>query len=139
LVPPAADIGCIRCGVCCKKYQPFLSLEEAQLIADKLGVSGPDFKAEYADPRWPFDHSILLRHRNGACSFLKEDGSIRQSLCFIHGFKPACCRDWESRMDRADCREGLKAVWDLEIDISGQICGKVQKLEEFSRFLQTLE
>jgi Fe-S-cluster containining protein len=138
LIPEAADIGCIRCGVCCKKYQPFLSLADTQEIADKLGVGWQQFKAEYADPRWPADDSILIRHRNGACPFLQTKDDIRQALCIIHSFKPLCCREWESRLEKADCREGLKAIWDLEIDSNGRVSGQDTQLDKFAAFLQSL-
>jgi len=115
-----------------------MNIEEARLIAHKLGVSWQDFKAEYADPRWPFDHSLLLRHLNGACPFLQVNCDRKEGLCRIHSYKPACCREWEYKMDRADCREGLKAVWDLEISESGKVCGKREKLDEFSAFLRSI-
>jgi Fe-S-cluster containining protein len=138
LIPEAAEIGCIRCGVCCRKYQPFLSLEEARIVADKLGASWESFQEQYADPRWPGEQIILIRHQNGACPFLHTENGSGQALCIIHRFKPACCREWECRMDRADCREGLKTIWNLEIDQTGQIIGTNQKLDEFAAFLRSL-
>ncbi len=41
-------------------------------------------------------------------------------------------------MDRKDCREGLKAVWDLEIDNNGQIYGSSDKVAEFVAFQRSI-
>jgi hypothetical protein len=41
-------------------------------------------------------------------------------------------------MDKPDCREGLKTVWGLEIDPSGQIIGTEQQKNDFAEFLQFL-
>ena len=134
----ASGIRCLRCGICCIKYQPFLNLEEAHLIANRLKVSWEYFLAEYADHRWPGNQSILIRHSNGACLFLQNYPQKKQSLCLIHEYKPACCLEWESRLDRQDCREGLKNQWGLTLDTSGRIVGSEEKLKAFDRFLQTL-
>jgi hypothetical protein len=80
----------------------------------------------------------LLRHQNGACPFLQINSEKKEALCGIHSYKPACCREWEYRMDRADCREGLKAVWDLDISDSGQVCGRSERLDEFAAFLRSI-
>jgi Fe-S-cluster containining protein len=116
-----------------------MNMEEAQLISDKLGVNLQYFKSEYADPRWPFDQSILIRHQNGACSFLQINSEKKEALCRIHSFKPLCCREWESRMDRADCKEGLKSIWDLEIDDSGRVVGRSERVAEFTAFLRSID
>ena len=134
----ASSIRCIRCGICCTKYQPVLNLEEAHLIADRLKVGWEYFLAEYADQRWPGKQSILIRHSNGACLFLQICPQKMQRLCLVHDCKPACCLEWESGLERADCREGLKTQWGLTLDPSGLIAGSEEKLEVFDRFLQTL-
>ncbi len=135
----AAKTGCIRCGICCKKYQPHLSLEDAGKIAERLEISWENFKKEYSDPRWPADDSILIRHVNGSCPFLKIEEGTGQALCKIHNFKPTCCREWEANLEKADCKEGLQQNWNLEIDENGEVCGMQDKLEAFSRFLAQLK
>jgi Fe-S-cluster containining protein len=102
-------------------------------------MSWESFKSQYADPRWPFDHSVLVLHHQGACPFLNENRETRQALCRIHSFKPVCCSEWECKLDRADCREGLRAVWELEIDADGKISGESAKIARFAGFLLTLE
>lgn len=134
----ASEIPCIRCGICCSKYQPFLGLEEAHLIAGKLGSGWEHFLATYSDPRWPGDQIVLIRHVNGACPFLLTYPEKKQSLCLIHSYKPKCCQEWESRLNRTDCREGLKTVWDLTIDSTGRVCGSREKIESFTRYLESL-
>jgi Fe-S-cluster containining protein len=107
-------------------------------VADRLKIDWKSFQEQYADPRWPGDQIILIRHQNGACPFLHTGSGNGQALCSIHEFKPVCCREWESRMDRADCVEGLKTIWSLEIDQTGRIIGTNQKLAEFAAFLDSI-
>ncbi|MBN1191635.1 MAG: YkgJ family cysteine cluster protein [Dehalococcoidales bacterium] len=130
---------CFRCGLCCKKYQPLLSPEEAGFIAGKLGISRQYFNELYSDPRWPFDNSLLIRHNNGACPFLQENSAGNEYNCLIHDFKPSCCREWESRIDRNECKEGLKSVWGLEVDDCGRVTGRIERLKEFVEFLRSID
>jgi Fe-S-cluster containining protein len=134
----ASKVPCIRCGICCSKYQPFLGLEEAHLIASRLGSGWEHFLAAYSDPRWPGDQIVLVRHIKGACPFLQTYPEKKQRLCLIHSYKPKCCREWESRLDRADCREGLKTIWDLTVDSAGQVSGTREKIESFACYLESL-
>jgi Fe-S-cluster containining protein len=133
-----SNIPCLRCGTCCSKYQPRLSLPEAKTIADKLGLTWEDFLAQYADPRWPGTQSFLIRHHQDKCIFLLNSVDKTQNLCSIHAFKPACCRNWENDLNKAECQEGLKAKWELTVDSSGKIYGSKLKVKAFERFIQTL-
>ncbi len=108
-----SEIPCFRCGTCCSKFQPQISLSEAHIIADKLGVSWRHFLADYIDPRWPGTRNFLLRHINGACVFLRVSSDQKQKLCSIHTFKPSCCQEWKPGIDRSECLDGLKTIWDL--------------------------
>jgi Fe-S-cluster containining protein len=130
---------CICCGTCCSKYQPRLSLAEAQLLTQKLGISWEQFLNSYADNRWPGTASYLLRHQNGACIFLGSSSVSKQRLCIIHAFKPDCCLEWQARQDKPECREGLQKNWQLTVDSTGRICGAQDKLEEFQRYLESVE
>ena len=132
------DLPCIRCGTCCSRFQPRLELPEVKLIAGKLGISWKSFLQDYTDPRWPGTTSFLLLQNNGVCLFLKSSTDNKQNLCLIHDFKPSCCLDWKSSLERRECREGLKTRWDLAVDSSGRISGSREKLAEFERFLQSL-
>ena len=134
-----SNIPCLRCGNCCSKYQPRLSLSEARIIADKLGLSWERFLVQCTDPRWPGTQSFLIRHRKDICWFLHVSVDKKQSLCLIHAFKPACCQNWEAGLTRSECQDGLKAKWGLTVDSSRRICGPQQKIEAFERFIQSLK
>jgi hypothetical protein len=108
---------------------------EAKAVAQKLHLSLEQFVAEYCDPRWPGTHSFLLCHKSGACTFLTTSPGKKQKHCSIHTFKPACCLEWQSGLDKVECRQGLKNSWDLEIDSSGRIWGTCDKLKEFRNYL----
>jgi len=98
---------CLCCGTCCKRYQPRISLTEANSIAGNLNISPDEFIKQYTDHRWPGTQSFLIQHVNSGCIFLKpsEDGNL--FLCSIHSFKPDCCLDWQASADREECQEGL--------------------------------
>ena len=130
-----SEIPCLCCGVCCSKFQPRLDLSEARTIAAHLGVNLERFLTDYTDPRWPGTRSLLLRHVNGACVFLRTSEEDKKKLCFIHSFKPSCCVEWKQGIDRSECLEGLKADWDLSVDYSGKICGPKEKIESFEKFI----
>lgn len=133
------EFPCLRCGTCCAKFQPHLTLSEARDIADKLGVSWENFLEKYTDHRWPGTRSILIRHRDRACIFLTDSSDKKQRLCLIHNFKPACCRDWHSGPERPECREGLKTKWGLTVDAAGHIAGDGPGLKAFEKFIQSLK
>ena len=129
---------CFCCGTCCSKYQPRLSLAEARLLTQKLGLSWECFLSEYADSRWPGTASYLLRHRNGACLFLSRSPDSKQNLCLIHAFKPECCRDWAAGPEKPECRQGLKKNWQLTLEPDGKISGDPDKMEAFERYRESL-
>ena len=97
---------CRRCGNCCLHFQPHLEMAEAQNIADHLSLSLDEFKAKYADKRWPGHRTMLIRHNQNGCIFM-EHGVDNLSLCTIHDFKPQACRDYQPSFKHRECREGL--------------------------------
>jgi Fe-S-cluster containining protein len=101
------EFTCFYCGVCCSKFQPQLSQEEAEILAEKLGVSWELFVEKYTDSRWPGIQSYLLRQKEGACVFL-ECTSDGLKLCQIHSFKPDCCLKWKAGPYKDECLEGLR-------------------------------
>ena len=107
------------------------------MIAKKLEISWQQFLDEYTDPRWPGTTSFLIRHNDGGCVFLKLSPD-NQKLCLIHDFKPECCREWTSGLQRPECQDGLKRNWGLIVDSSGTVSGTQNKLEEFERFIRSL-
>lgn len=132
-------ITCFRCGICCTKYQVNLSFTEARKIADKLEIEWDKFIKEYTDHRWPGTSTLLLKHKNGACIFLRKTQDGKDETCKIHSFKPLSCIDWTSGIFRKECQEGLSKYWDLTISIEGELKGQPKRLESFQTFLQSLE
>ncbi|MFA5438725.1 YkgJ family cysteine cluster protein, partial [Dehalococcoides sp.] len=63
---------CRRCGNCCLHFQPHLEMAEAQNIADHLSLSLDEFKAKYADKRWPGHRTMLIRHNQNGCIFMEH-------------------------------------------------------------------
>ena len=130
------ELPCLCCGVCCSKYQPQLNSTEAHTLADNLGINWESFLADYIDSRWPGTQTYLLLQVNGTCIFLRSQVDQKQKLCSIHRIKPSCCLKWRQGLERPECLEGLKKVWDLTLDSAGNICGHRENIEAFKRFIQ---
>jgi hypothetical protein len=81
-----------------------------------LGLTPAKFISEYTDPRWPGTRSFLLTHRDGACVFLYTTADHGLSLCRIHAFKPACCRDWAAGTLKPECQAGLHKLLGITVD-----------------------
>jgi Fe-S-cluster containining protein len=128
---------CLCCGTCCSKFQPRLNLDEAHDITQKLDINWEQFIEEYADSRWPGTRSFLLRHKNGACIFLRHSPDNKQKLCFIHDFKPACCRDWQANLSHPECQQGLKRIWKLTFNADGAVCGPQEEISRFNLYSKT--
>ena len=128
---------CFRCGICCRSYQARLSLGEAKRIAGELGITWNEFHERYLDHRWPGTESFLLRHRRGACLFLKREQRNMFS-CLIHSFRPSSCQEWMSGLERPECQEGLARYWRLEVAANGELKGDQRKLQRFQAFLESL-
>jgi Fe-S-cluster containining protein len=129
---------CFRCGVCCVKYQAYVTLREAKRIARAMGEPWDLWRAKYTDPRWPGTESLLLIHHNGACVFLKRDADNKSTCCLIHDIEPSACSGWLAGWDKRECREGLLAGWELNIDKHGEIEGPAEKIKEFDDFTASL-
>jgi len=100
-------IPCLRCGVCCTKYQARLEITEARYIAGKLGFGWDEWLDLYTDKRWPGTDSFLLSHCNGRCIFLEQTEVDNVTLCRIQSIKPLSCREWTPGLHQRDCQEGL--------------------------------
>jgi len=133
-----STIPCLRCGVCCSKFQPLIELTEAHRICEKLALHWENFLADYIDPRWPGTQNLLIRQVNRACIFLKPSLDKKHLLCAIHDFKPSCCLEWKSGLDRAECQSGLLAKWSLEINNRGKIQGTEEQIKLFKEYLLSL-
>ncbi|MFH0846686.1 MAG: YkgJ family cysteine cluster protein [Chloroflexota bacterium] len=129
---------CFRCGECCVRYHVQLSLSEAGLIAERMGLSLEAWQEQFTDPGWPGGDSLLLRHLNGECVFLVRTGE-KLTRCLIQTFKPASCREWKADPSQRECREGLAKYWGLSVDPQGEIEGPAEKVSSFMSFVASLE
>lgn len=97
-------IECLRCGICCTRYQPPLSPEELDTLAGKLGMSPDSFLAEYVQTTLA---GYLLRQTEKGCVFLDRETEELTAACRIHPFRPEACQSWAPSLSRPECREGL--------------------------------
>ncbi len=81
-----AIIDCTRCANCCKTMTPTYTQEEAETVADYLGMEDGDFVASYLERSKDRDR---LKPRVRPCPFLGTDGR-----CTIYEVRPASCRDF---------------------------------------------
>lgn len=102
----AAAVPCHRCGVCCERWQPLLTVEDAARLAGHLGLAAGVFHATYTEP-YPFDdEQWLLRREGGGCTFLRYDAGGR-AACAVHAARPRVCREWTAGLDKKECVQGL--------------------------------
>jgi Fe-S-cluster containining protein len=99
---------CLRCGVCCRKYQALITRAEEQQIAEGLDIDSEEFLDKYTDHRWGGTESFLLRHQDGACIFLSHVQNSPMTYCRINSFKPSDCAAWSADPRKPECREGLR-------------------------------
>jgi Fe-S-cluster containining protein len=101
-----AEIECFRCGICCARYRPKVTLKEIKRIARKLGMSIDAFSSTYVRAV-PTKEAHILQNSADNCPFLRwyEEGA--KAACSIHAFRPEACRNWAPALSRPECREGL--------------------------------
>ena len=138
--PPVREstIACFRCGVCCTRYQPPVTLAEVKTIATALGISLDAFLDRYIDDSWPGSEYYLLDTYDEACVFLEYDEESKVASCRIHPVRPQACRKWAASLSRKECQEGLVRYWGLTVGSSGQLEGSKQRVRDFQRFLKSL-
>ena len=132
-------IPCLRCGVCCSRYQVQLNLSEARRICDGLGLSWYTFLGNYVERRWPGADSFLLRQQDGKCVFLKNTNEPHRTICLIHAWKPSACREWTPSLYRRECQEGLLKQWGLMVTPEGDIRGCDEEIQSFQLFMESLK
>jgi len=101
-----SEIECFRCGVCCARYRPKVTLKEIKRIARKLGMSTDAFSSAYVRAV-PTKEAYILQNSADTCPFLRWDERGAEATCSIHAFRPAACRNWVPTLSRPECREGL--------------------------------
>jgi uncharacterized protein len=130
-------IPCFRCGECCRRYQVLLEQNEAERLAEFLGLDLAGLKTQYTDPRWPGLNNYLLRQEKTGCPFLRQND--REFLCSIHNIKPRACREWTGGLDRRECREGLAECWQLAVSAAGEVEGARDLVKSFEDYLRGLD
>lgn len=103
---PWQEIPCLRCGVCCTKWQPLLDAEEVEVVARGLGMELDAFCRSHTEKYPVRDNAFVFRRTGGACLFLKYEGGL--ASCAIYDFRPAACREWKPSLSRPECQEGLR-------------------------------
>ena len=99
-------IDCFRCGVCCVRYRPPVTCKEIENIARNLGISPEEFTIRYLRTV-PGTGLQLIQNSEDKCPFLAWEGTGGRAYCTIYDVRPAVCRDWEARLSKSECREGL--------------------------------
>lgn len=98
-------IPCHRCGVCCQRWQPLVTLPEVEQLAEFLGMEVESFLGEYAR-RYPLvEDGWVINQRDGGCAFLRFEDGLAE--CTVHEARPIACRDWDASLRRKECIEGL--------------------------------
>jgi len=128
------DILCFRCAVCCIGYQPQITDPEIDRMAEGLGISREEFIREYVNIT---QIGYLLRQDENGCVFLRREVGRPGALCSIHLFRPDICRNWQARLIRRQCIEGLGAFPEdnglLRVDTL------FEDIEERERFCDVVE
>lgn len=102
----AVAIPCHRCGICCERWQPLVSLSEQERLAAALNLAPAAFAEQFTVP-YPFDDaSRLLRREGSGCVFLRWEGDGR-AACAVHAARPDACREWLASFARRECVDGL--------------------------------
>jgi len=135
--PERIEIPCFRCGVCCMKYSPRVTMTEAEHIAGTLGISLEMFLERYSDDSWFEPGYYLLDSQDGACIFMVESEDSRMFSCLIHPIRPQVCQEWQPGLERKECLEGLQKYWRLSVDSSGLLWGSEEKVQEFRSALES--
>ena len=130
-------IACFRCGICCIKYNPRITVTEAHNIAGALGISLEEFRDRYVDGSWFEPGYFVLESHDGPCIFLEHKQESRLASCLIHPVRPRVCREWQPGWHRRECREGLRIYWGLSVDPSGELEGPGEKINDFRNSLQS--
>jgi Fe-S-cluster containining protein len=133
-----SDLPCFRCGICCTGYQIYMYRDEANILAERLGITLMEFENDYLDPHWPGVDTVVIRHYAGRCPFLDQPADSIMGLCRIHAFKPFCCREWHASLDRKECQQGLSRYWGLSVNESGELTGSPEDVLCFQTFLEFL-
>jgi Fe-S-cluster containining protein len=99
-------IDCFRCGVCCVRYRPPVTCQEIENIARSLDISQEEFTLKYLCQVLGTGLQ-LIQNSEDKCPFLAWEETGERAHCTIYDVRPAVCRDWEAKLSKSECREGL--------------------------------
>lgn len=126
-------IECFRCGICCIGYHPKVTVEEVELIAERLSVSADEFINRYVTVT---KVGYLLSQTKNGCIFLTWEKKASKTSCSIYSSRPATCRNWVPSLSRPECQEGLvKLQTDNKLLLVSEIFDKQEQLERFCTLL----
>lgn len=104
---PEPAIECFRCGICCLRYQPRVSIEEIDLLARGLNLFRDEVISRYIQVTVV---GYLIRHGRKGCIFLGWEEGGTKATCRVHPFRPEACRNWTASLSRPECRDGLATL-----------------------------
>lgn len=133
-VPPAANIPCFQCGICCVRWQPLMDSEETKRIAEELGISVRAFRRKYTRPYPPRPGSSIMKADEKGCVFLRYSGD--KALCSIHEFKPEACLDWAASLAKKECQDGISMMTSGPLPVPEQLYDSESDQEAFSKALE---
>lgn len=93
----------------------------------------------YTDRRWPGTQSFLLIHVNAACVFMETTPDTNLSLCRIHSFKPACCREWEAGIHKPECQSGLSKLLGITVDSNLNLAANAEQIRRLGERTKAIE
>ncbi|HEX78000.1 MAG TPA: YkgJ family cysteine cluster protein [Dehalococcoidia bacterium] len=109
---PWPEMPCLRCGLCCTRWQPEIDADELKFLAQGLGLHLEAVRRQYVQEH-PYKPGIyFIKRQSGACIFLSRQGDL--AACTVHPFRPQACRDWTPSPFRPECREGLRRRWQTD-------------------------
>lgn len=90
---------CTQCGNCCTGAPGYVwvSDDESEAIAGKLGISKEDFYLKYArhvHGRWTLTEQWNDDVKGYDCVFLRRDEASGKALCSVYDARPKQCRNW---------------------------------------------
>lgn len=133
---PSPQMECFHCGICCVGSHPQVTIEEIELMAEKLSVSADEFIDRYVTVT---KIGYLLSQTENGCIFLTREDDTSRAPCNIYSVRPAACRDWMPSLSRSQCREGLvKLQIDHRILLVGEIYEYPEQVKRFCTLLRRL-
>lgn len=82
----AAQIDCTSCGNCCRVMQPLLTVADIKRLADHLGLTGTQFRADFIKTDSEEGRTAVFNAM--PCPFLEEN------RCSVYACRPRNCQSY---------------------------------------------